>query len=375
MNHYPLAPVIKPPTAPIEVHISDVLAYKACRRAWNWSSRLRNNLEPRRPYKPFFFGRMVHTALESWYAYGTPFEASLTEFLATEVKKMSEHGVLWPGEEGLIEEQLTLANNILQHRALWERRMSKKGSRFGLSNIRFLSVEQEFRVPIVDPRTGEDSDTVFFAGKWDGLVELIDDGSLWLWEEKTARSVPERLATLDNDEQASSYLWVARRIFGPRLKGIIYTAMAKRAPSPPKVLASGLLSRDTRGQSYDSYLGYIKAHHGDDVDREFIGDNYGDALIGLYEEAEGNTFFSRVPIIRNEHALAEAGEELYYVAMEMANPNTPIFKRSSHDCKMCIFHEPCIALQNGSDNVDLLLEDNYVQRQGTHEGETIVVAD
>lgn len=353
------------PDGTVEVHISDIMAFKHCRRAWSYSSRLQQNLEPKRPYTPFFFGRMVHYALERWYAHQQDFDVSIGDFLGPELATIRSHGAIWAEEEAMINEQVELARGLLVHRGQWEDRLSRaRQHRYTLSNMEFITLEQTFKVPLLHPVSHRPSRKFFFAGRLDGLVRLKDDGSIWIWEEKTARSVEQRLAMLGNDEQASAYIWAARQVFGSNLKGIIYTVMGKRVPPPVKRNANGMLSKDVRNQTFDSYLDAIKEWHGTEASQEFIRDQYGDTLMALIESK--NTYFERAAIIRNETALENTQADLWYVARDMASRQLAIYPTSGPHCNYCIFKDPCLAKQNGADEADVL-EANYILRSKPEE--------
>lgn len=358
-----------------EIHISDINSFKGCRQQWHYSSHLQRNLEPARPYVPFFFGRMVHHALERWYAGAASFEDSIGSFLAAEVTKISSYAAIWEEEGRMFAEQSDLALAMLRHRRLWEDRMSGANKHtltypFALSNLEFISLEQSFKVPVRNPATGRVSKKIFFAGKLDGIVRRRDTGDLWIWEEKTARSVEQRIRMLDNDPQATAYLWALRQVFGDSVKGVIYTIMGKRVPSPVKVVRGDVLSSDTRNQTYDSYLAAIKTHH-NNPEPGFIRDVYGDALMELH--MSDNTYFKRVAIARSAHAIERAADNIYWVGREMIKPGVAIFPTEGLQCNYCIFKEPCVAEQNGGDSEDILAA-GFRDRTGYIEEEVAVEA-
>lgn len=340
-----------------EIHISDIYAFKACRRQWNWTSRLRENLEPIRPYHPFFFGRMVHDCLEKWYWLKQDPNITMAEFLVHELAAMREHGAIWAEEQAGINEQIELARGLLDHYMLWENRQV---GAFAVRNLEFIAVEQTFRVPLFVPGVRRRSRKVYFAGKWDGLVRRRDTGDLYIWELKTTRSLEARIKQLDNDPQCTAYLWAARQIFGDKVKGMVYTVMNKRVPAEPKVLSStGMLSRDMRNQSFDSYRQAIRNVHGN-PDKGWVSAQYGEVLLELYHQKP--QFFDRVVVGRTPHALDLAGLQLYDVAREMARPNLPIYPSESQQCNYCLMREPCIAMQNGTGH-EAILEAGYRRKE------------
>lgn len=350
-----------------EIHISDVAAYKACRRAWNWSSRLRGNLEPIRPYHAFFFGRAIHYTLERYYAGETNWEEIIVRFVDDETKLIKQSGAIWEQEQGMINEQTEMAFGMIKHYLAWEARQSGP---FTLRNLEFITLEQEFACPIWNPFTGEIMPDAFFAGKWDGLVRRRDNGDIYIWELKTSRSIPQRAALLPNDDQATEYLNAAKYIFGDAVKGLLYTIMAKRVPPFPKVLDSGRLSSDVRSQTFDSFYAAIQEHYGERATKEFIATHYGPELLKLH--GTPNTFFERHVVTRNEHALDLGMANLYSVASEMIDPNTPTYPSPGFHCAYCLFNAPCVALQNDTLS-EITLVDHYRPRSahGVVDGEGI----
>jgi len=392
-----------------EIHVSDVTAFLRCRRAWNWSSRLRSNLEPIRPYSPFVLGRAVHEAAEKLHASGNVPTDSINTFFDEELAVLTAahpgaasyladdagggaHGPValakaasdeeWLSGDAtiltsaslvaddlrMLEEQRELALGMLEHLAAWEKR--QRGP-FSLANLEFLTLEQDFKVPIVHPLTGEVNLLACFAGRWDGLVRRRDNGDVYIWELKTTKSIGHRAKMLSNDIQCSYYLNAARMAFpelAGQLKGMLYTLMAKRLPKAPKVLNSGMLSTDIRGQSFESYVAWCDRHHGlrdtmtDDERRTFLGNNYGAPLLALRDSTlPDNIFFERHVVARNATALERAAQDLWDQTANMTNAQLSLYPTPDYSCSWCLFYEPCIALQNGED-ADSLLKTLYRNR-------------
>lgn len=363
------------PLTASEIHISDVNTFKACRRQWNWSSRLRSNLQPKRPYHAFFFGRAIHECLDKYYGLGQSWETTLPEFVEKETELIRASAGLWDQDREMIEEQTAMAEGMMQHYLQWEPR--QKGP-FAMSNLEWLTVEQKFRVPLIHPITLRKHPRAFFAGKIDGLVRRNDNGDVYIIEWKTAKSIPQRARTLPNDEQATAYLNAMRHVFGTEVKGLIYTIMSKRVPPFPKVLNSGFLTKDTKDQSIDSYIAAIRKHHAgkiaelyreaaDDADfkrveNEFIAANYGPTIMQLHGSTDSkNIFFERHVVTRTDRALQKGGIDLWDAATEMTRRTLPIYATSNFHCSYCMFYDPCMLEQN-SGNAELLLNENFVSR-------------
>jgi hypothetical protein len=305
---------------------------------------------------PFFTGRAIHHCLEMYYKEGTPLLRSLALFLGNERKQM---GDLWPQEEAKVQEQIDLIVGMLQHYELWTSNMDVDQSRWNDSNLEFIALETSFDVPIRTP-SGRASSKVFLAGRMDGVVRLKSDGTVWIWEIKTSRSIEELKRSLANDPQTGAYIYAAQELFNVKPEGVLYNIMRKKSPTEPETLQNGLLTRraniDTTAQAY---LKAVREHH-PDWTSETIKDVYGDILTTLMEK--GNTFFARVPVRRTKYEIEQLSKNLWTVSLEMSNPKVPIYPNESWlNCNFCQFRAPCLALNAGGD-AEFLLSNEYQRR-------------
>jgi len=338
-----------------EIHISDVRSFRQCRRRWYFSSGLQRNLEPAVPYMPFFTGRAVHWSLEQYYGHGTdPVQASL-DFIN---KETATWGSLWPREMDKLNEQIALIAGMLGHYKLW---VNKYEGRLADKNFEFIALETSFRVPLLTD-TGRRSSKVFLAGRFDGLVVNKLDGSYWLWEIKTTRSIDELYKSLALDEQCGTYIYAAEQMFGVHISGVMYTIMRKKEPTIPRVLNNGTLSK---AQNIDTtaeiYLEAVMQNHPEyREDPEQILNNYGDILGALL--AKGNTFFARVPIYRTRKEIATLSNYLWLTALEMTRQSTPLYPSPGwSSCNFCPFRSPCVAMNSGAD-WEMILESEFKSR-------------
>jgi len=341
-----------------ELHISDVLAFKSCRRRWDYSSLLRRNLTPIGIYTPFFTGRVIHGALDGLYRYGENPITVVPALVRAETDKLQQqYPTIYAANRITIVEQTELCIEILNHYMQW--RGSYRG-KFQDNDLDFLNVEQAFDVPMRTNR-GFLARSLRLAGRFDGIVRHKKDDQLYLWEVKTTRSISQRLKQLDLEEQADAYCIAAQELLGQPIAGVIYTLIRKAVPQSPLVLKSGYLSQNKQiDTTFAHYLAAIRAHHGHVATNDFIQETYGDFLQHLLDN--GNPFFERVMIRRSQQQLKSARDELYAVALEMTRPSIPIYKHGQLGCNWCIFREPCIAQQQGQiEFSEKLLQDNFIQ--------------
>lgn len=391
-----------------EIHFSDATEFLKCRRSWNWASRLRGNLEPVRPYAPFVLGRAVHEAAEKLQATGAAPLESLTQFFAEEralraaAREAAEAapkppprplaGASSPGvvdeepfitvespeavDEQVFREQEELSIGIMEHYARWEKR--QKGP-FSLNNLEFVTLEQEFLVPIIHPSSGAVANWAVFGGKWDGLVRRKDTGGVYIWELKTTKSILHRARMLANDMQCTWYMNAARLAF-PELagdiQGMVYTLMKKAVPKPLTVLKDGMLSKSVTGQSFESYLMWAERHHADerarleDVEwRKFVMHHYAAPLTALSQPtAADNIFFERHVATRTPQALASGALDLWNLSRVMTDRRLPLYPTPNFHCGYCLFRAPCIEVQNHGEATVTLATEYRLRQQ--HAGDS-----
>lgn len=328
------------------IHISDIRAFRQCRRKWAWSSPLRNNLEPTIPYAPFYTGRAVHAALEYYYQDGTPLEETIDRYLATEEAVMLLSG-MWESERQVFEEQMELIQAIIAHYSLWIAVDEKK---YSDRNLEFVALEMPFEIEL----PGIDGAT--FGGRFDGIVKHLGTGELWIWETKTTRSISELTRSLANDEQCGLYMYAARKIGFP-VVGVLYNMLRKKAPSEPSLLSSGALSKaksiDTSAMHYAKCI----AQTFPDWSSETIQEFYGDMLDYLKDNE--SKFFQRFPIYRSEQELDQLIMNLVLTAREMLNLELPLYPSPSWvTCSFCSFKAACLTMNAGG-NFEVLLDEDF----------------
>lgn len=326
-----------------DIHISDVLTFKRCRRAWNWASPLRGNLTPLKPYSPFFIGTVVHGAIRQYYYYGVNLVDSvdaLVDEYFTPLRKA--YPATYEAHSAEIASNADFCKQLLEHYKQWARSFNGP---FNDRLLDFINVEQAYNVPMRTNR-GFLARHLRKAGKFDGIVRHRVDNKLYLWEVKTTKSILQRERQLDLEEQADSYALDVQEMLGEPIAGIIYTLIRKALPVEPAILKRGGLSQNKQiDTTFERYLAAVREYHGHNASTEFIADTYGEFLQHLLDN--GNPFFHRVMITRSPEQLKIARNELYAVAREMTNPAVKIYKTGDIHCNWCIFREPCIAMQQG----------------------------
>lgn len=343
------------------IHISDIRTFRTCRRRWEWSSALGRNLEPTVPYIPFFTGRAIHHCLEMYYGpKHIPLDKALDQFLHDEQEEIRKIGELWPQEEASFVEQIDMMRGILGHYKLWVEQDHKM---YADENLEFVSLEQEFDVPMPLPSKGV-SKTMRLGGRFDGVVKHVPTGEYWIWECKTARSVQELVNSLTNDEQCGAYMYAASKMLGVPIKGVLYNVIRKKAPTSPGMLQNGTISQATKTDCTEFYYKWFIRQVFPDYSDDTIQGFYGGVLEAFREKEAA--FFLRFPVYRSAYEINGLMKNIFYTAKEMVSPKTVRYPSPSWlNCTMCHFKSPCIALNAGSD-FEVLLAAEYQSRATTH---------
>lgn len=347
---------------------SDRLTWKKCRRQHLFGSITRMNLVPLKPSKPLEFGTDWHSAMAvlydplTWHLVRNQKtrHTVLDVVRSTFVDENRKHKLANADENGYIdedtrfdyEEREALGLGMLDAYFDWQ-----------IANDTFtpVKVEVDFEVPILTPDGQEmlcdcHGAPVVYQGRLDGIVKDAF-GWYWILEHKTTAQMgaTEHLAL---DEQTGSYAWALMQMLGIRVQGVIYNEAVKKVPHAPTPLM-----RPQQGRNYSvnkqqdtTYEMSVRAlsEAGEDLEQ------YRDFLEFL--QLQGNKFFKRTQVHRNEHELRNQGLNIYHEVVEMLNPYTvPYPNPSRFNCQMCAFRPPCIAMNDGSDWEFLLSEDYKIR--------------
>jgi hypothetical protein len=322
-----------------DIHISDVAAFKGCRRKWVWSSPLRANLSPIKRSAPLFIGSAVHHCLEHYHKWGLDFKASLDAFVNKELLELRKNPAAYAAVEAEISEQLDLVQGLLDHYAVWQR---YDQSTMADRNWETIDAEHKFKLPL----WRNTRRAVTYAGTYDRVIRHKETGEIYLEEIKTTRSITERIRQIDFDEQTRAYLLAASEVLGLQISGIIYTLIRKKLPKTPEPLKSGeRLSKAIKTGEYHNtsaewYLEAVKKFHGANWRSVLI--DYETTIQELLNA--GNFFLRRVKITKAPRELKTFREELIDVSRAMIDPRTTIYPTRSYHCNYCAFNAPCLIL-------------------------------
>jgi hypothetical protein len=182
----------------IKVRTSERTAFRRCR--WAWDRSFNQELRQRREAPVLRFGSLVHEALAAYYKLGSargPHPAVTFALLYDrEVARAGEFYV--KSDEGDIDEKWTDARDLGID--LLEMYIEHYGPD---RDWKVLAVEQPFKVPVNNPRTGRL--LFYYVGILDLVLRQRSTNRVWIWDHKTCASIKDQLNGLGLNEQFGSY--------------------------------------------------------------------------------------------------------------------------------------------------------------------------
>ena len=309
---------------------SDRQAYKRCRRAWDFGSPLRQNLEPAAPAPTADLGRAVGDALAVWYFPGMwEWDREIVRPLALEGYRRAAAD--WPAGSAVL---VARGEELLGRYFDWSPTVD---------HFTPVRVETGFQVSIPDPAdprrdlVGAGGQAVHFAGRVDLLV--VDElDRYWLVLHRTT----DHWAHLDElllDERAAAFCWAWERAFlGMNVAGTIHNELrtdvdiAGLPPVPPLGATVPVPVSGHRRM-------YVKAG----------------AVEGPAITREGDDVFRRTRIRRGPVEMERVRQKLGMEAREMTGDGVALYPTPAWDsCSTCAFRPPCLALDTGEDAAALL---------------------
>lgn len=411
-NKLELTKIVPPPSVPdktdiLPVHTSDRAVFKRCRRKWDWSSPIRENLVPTvfsvGVNMNLWFGSGIHWALAQYYdpiLHRDPVEAWIWWYELTwkggivspDAVELSydrnpvkvEKGYKVRGLDDLVFDADEQEEEFENHRELGIKMMEHYLAYAGREDdFVVIAPEHTFSVPLgiraIDPRDGIEKD-VHYRGTQDAIVQHQESGRYGILEHKTAVSIAENyFRKLEKDEQCTSYMWSGEQeakihdLEYERIDFVIYNGLRKAYPRPPTMLDSGKFSIDRQKESptYEMLMECIEREGlAIVIEKDERYQNY----IEYIKEHGEKQFIERKLVTRNRAEIDSCGErirmEVYDMLGIMPNgeehPSLPfIYPNPTGDflCLGCEFRVPCIARDDGSDYTQILA-DNFESNHG-----------
>ena len=214
--------------------------YKRCAWLWyqTWVLGWRSKREPTWAW----FGTAIHRGLEERYKPGgkkrgtlDAMEAAFEAALDKEERRMYTEGLE------------TDTTDIVDGRTLGLAMLRGYVDEYGKdSHWRVLHTEQPFQINVPDPKDPEKV-LVVYAGTWDLAVYDLVDKVYRIVDHKTRRSFPTNWSFYSINDQAGSYLWVAREVLlhkgilktSDTIDGLVFNALRKHLPDDRPVNENG----------------------------------------------------------------------------------------------------------------------------------------
>jgi hypothetical protein len=192
------------------------------------------------------------------------------------------------------------------------------------------------------------------------VIDLMAEDPLGLWivDHKSCKDLPQD-DFRTTDVQSTLYYWVARQL-GYRPNGIMWNYIRTKAPTEPKVLKSGGLSRAKIDTDKATYLEAIKKYGLDPAD-------YQDILSSLSYKS----FFTRIKLPKPAPVVKSVLRDLVTVGKRMmrlqGKPEAYFVRSLQRSCDWdCEFRPLCIADLLGHDT-QFMIATHYERREDSGE--------
>lgn len=340
----------------IEIHTSDLISFKRCRRRWNWTSPLRGNLvQGDSPaVSALWLGSGFHFALEDFHGYnrfGHPVDAFMAYINAHKYQQLPED----------VDDLTELGCSMLSYYAdMWLLKPGREQfntlylSQSEPNTIDIPAVEFKWAIPL--PITGPNGESVHFAGTFDRVVRDAEK-RIWVIDYKTAASMAS--GGLETDSQVSGYTYAARKLFGSDVEGVIWQQHLKKQATGPALLKNGEFSKNkAAGVPWLLYNAALIERYGK------VPAEYREHMAALLEEETeyGDAFVRQTRIRRSPKSSANFEKQLLDTVEDMLNSELKVYPNPTRDCAWdCQVRTACITMDDGYDYEDVL-EQNFISR-------------
>jgi len=206
---------------------------------------------------------------------------------------------------------------------------------------------------------------ICYHGTMDKLV--VDRfGRWWILDYKTAKGADTK--KLETDDQISSYMWAAEQRYQHPFYGFVYLQLTKDVAKPPKRLKNMALSVDKK-QKTTYYLF-----------REEVLKDYGtiqkapNAIVEMLnhladmEEPEGDRFIRWDFVTRNDNQKRATYNNIMAETKMMITTDLFLYPNPTRDCGWdCPFRSICIAMDKGEEDIQALIDMEFMVRDDTLE--------
>jgi hypothetical protein len=301
-----------------KVSVSKVKCFRTCLKLYEY--RYLRKLEPKIKAKPLKFGKTVHDILEG-------FDDGLSE------KEIWKPWRKFKKEfDKLFDEEKEYYGNMPEDVKTIMTGYMKK---YKNSDLKSVSTEENIEVELVKGIT--------FVMYYDSVVKDPQKNK-WLLERKSHKNIPEN-DFIYTDMQTNLYLWAIEKKKGLKLSGIVWDYICSKAPSVPKLLKNGTLSKADIATTWELYLKRIK-------ELKLDPKQYYDMRTKLNEKTL--EFYKRVKVPRKTSLINQLLKEFTETAVEMSNYDGCYPRSITWTCDHCSFKDVCTGELRGLDMSSLI---------------------
>lgn len=379
----------------IPIHTSDRANFKRCRRRWNWTSPMRENLRPKVTLSgvimPLWFGTGIHYALEQYY--DPVLRRDPVETFQTWYVLQWEGGVIPASDLRLTydpsPEELGINSSdpsspmMYRVRGLTELHPDPDPTEFeehyelGVGMLTFyrqwaenndnfsvIAAEHDFSVPLglegIDPRDGS-TKPIHLRGRMDAIVQDLDSGRYGIIDHKTAARIDEDyFRKLEKDEQCTAYMHAAEKeaelydLPYKQIDFVIYNAIRKAYPKPPTMTTRGLPSLNRNSESCTAEM-FMQCIVENNLQVWYDADEKAQGYYNYLVEQGDSVFIQRDIVRRNRAEIESADQRIRAEVADMLKIplgiSDSLYPNPTGDymCLNCPFRAPCIAFDDGSD--------------------------
>lgn len=322
--------------------------FKRC--PWLWHKTWVEGLTPRRAPTWSWFGTAIHAALEVYYKPGKK-RASLDKAISAFHESVGKNiGKIYT-EGGDVDEV-----EVVDAKELGEAMLRGYVQHYGGdSDWEVLHTEQPFQINVPHP-TKPERTLVVYAGTWDALMRKRSTGELWLWDHKTRKSFLKDWTWLDLNDQAGSYLWVAKTILvhkgilteDDHISGIIFNMLRKAMPDTRPRNAAGEATNKPLKQHYIDALDAKNIAYPPKAtiaDLEATAREFRVKVLGEVSKVQPAPLFNREEVYRTPEETVSLAQRVQAEALAMRrfrSGKQPLYKTPTEDCSRCKIFELCL---------------------------------
>jgi hypothetical protein len=327
---------------------SRIKSFNRCPKEYEY--KFIQHLVPKRKVRPLFLGSWVHACLETHYRDGD-WTIGHKQYVAEWNKLFEEERQALSNGRGKSGIPLPQLVERIMKSYLWYYR-DDTFKPYMVEQI--LEVETPLKV---------DGKYFVFKGRLDLIME-DEDGLLWLWDHKTASTIPQPTSFHGMDPQLMLYPWAAKIQYGIDIAGVYYNYVRSKAPSIPQINKDGSLSRRKISTDYPTLFRFLKTNG-------YNPNDFADILRPMQTKSE---FLRRYKLPREQYVTNEILLDVLSVVKRI--DSTKRFTRSiSRDCVRCSYHELCRSELNGFNTEFMrtaqfnIEEEDYVSNPSTDDTE------